>query len=234
MRDVRDDKSNDVQSGVSEDVRPFRHADYPIAAAFLNRWSPRAFSSEPVDDQTLMSIFEAARWAASSFNEQPWRFLMARSEAEREKFLSFLAPSNQMWAKHAPVLLLIVSKKTFTHNNQPNKTYHFDAGTASGYLALQASLKGLYAHGMAGFDAQRASQVLGIPEDFEPLAAYAIGYRGETESLPEELRKREQPSERRPVSESLMEGRFRHSTEVKAEADTKNETDDSGCLHSPR
>lgn len=215
---------DELNSEVTEEVRAVRKADHRIAPAFLNRWSPRAFSPAPVNDETLMSVFEAARWAASSFNEQPWRFIFARSAEDREKFLSFLVPSNQVWAKAAPVLVVVIGKKTFTHNDQPNKTYQFDAGCASGYMTLQASLGGLYAHGMAGFDAELARATLGIPTDFEPLAVFAVGYRGDSNSLPENLRGREKPSGRRPVSESLMEGRFRSVTEEQAEEGTTNDT----------
>lgn len=210
------------QSQINDDVKEIRHADYPIDAAFLNRWSPRAFSPEPIDDETLMRIFEHARWAASSFNEQPWRFVIARSEEDRARFLSFLAPANQEWAKTAPVLVLIVSKKNFSHNGKPNRVYQFDAGTASGYMSLGATLNGLYAHGMAGFDPEMSRAVFGIPEDFEPIAAFAIGKKGDPGSLPDEVRQREIPSGRRPVKDSIMEGRFVVEEERQAEAKTEN------------
>lgn len=222
-----DDPPDGLHEQVTKEVRDSRRADHRIAPAFLNRWSPRAFSPEPVDDETLLSVFEAARWAASSYNEQPWRFLVAREAEDRQRFLGFLAPSNQVWAKHAPVLLLVISKRTFTHNDEPNKTYQFDAGAASGYLTLQTSLNGLYAHGMVGFDADHARTALGIPADFDPLAAFAIGKRGDVNSLPDNLREREKPSGRRPVAESIMEGRFRNAVEEKAESDTMNDTDGS-------
>jgi len=212
---------------VAEEVRPFRDADHTIASAFLNRWSPYSFTSDPVDDGALLSVFEAARWAASSYNEQPWRFVYARTAEDRKKFLDFLVPANQVWAKNAPVLLVVVAKKTFTQNNQPNATYQFDSGCASGYLTLQASLSGLYAHGMAGFDAEQARNTLEIPEDFVPLAVFALGYRNEPESLPEKLRVREQPSKRRPVIESIMEGRFQSSTYKNAGAETNSSAGNS-------
>ncbi len=216
-----------MQDEVNPEVTPYREAEHAIDAGFLNRWSPRAFSPEPVEDETLMSIFEAARWAASSYNEQPWRFIVARSREDRERFLEFLVPANQVWAKHAPVLVVVVSKKTFTHNDQSNRTYHFDAGCASGYMTLQASLNSLYAHGMVGFDPDKARAALGIPSDFDPLAVFAVGRRGDTSILPDNLREREQPSGRRSVSESVMEGSFRSATEENAEGDTKNDTDGS-------
>src|SRR4028119_780889 len=103
---------DELNRAVSDEVKPHRQADFSIDPVFLNRWSPRAFSPEPIDDQTLMSVFEAARWAASSNNEQPWRFVLARSDQDRKKFLDFLAPANQVWARNAPVLVVLVAQKT--------------------------------------------------------------------------------------------------------------------------
>jgi len=212
-----------MQDELDPEVRPYREAEHAIEPAFLNRWSPRAFSPEPVDDETLMRVFEAARWAASSYNEQPWRFLLARSEEDRATFLDFLTPSNQAWAKNAPVLVLIVSKKTFSHNGQPNAVFAFDAGTCSGYLTLQASLCGLIAHGMAGFDRDKARAALNIPDDFDPMAVFAIGKRGDKNALPPAAQEREVPSNRRPVRESIMEGGFQPAAEKTAEGGTQNE-----------
>jgi nitroreductase len=207
---------------VAEEVKPYRQMDYPVDSTFLSRWSPRAFSPEPIDDDTLMSVFEAARWAASSYNEQPWRFILARSDEDRKKFLDFLSPDNQVWARNAPVLVLLIAKKTFSHNGSPNRVHQFDVGTSSGYMSLQATMNGLYAHGMAGFDADMARATLGIPSDFEIMAVFAIGKRGDESLLPEDVRAREVPSSRRPVSESVMEGHFIQAKEVAAERDTEN------------
>ncbi len=212
-----------MQDELNPEVTLYREAEHAIDAAFVSRWSPRAFSPEPIDDETLRGVFEAARWAASSFNEQPWRFLLARTEADRETFLDFLAPFNQEWAKNAPVLVLVVSKKTFSHNGQPNAVFAFDAGTCSGYLTLQASLSGLVAHGMAGFDRDKARAALHIPNDFDPLAVFAIGKRGDKNTLPPNLQEREVPSNRRPIQESIMEGGFRPAAEKAAEDDTQND-----------
>ncbi|HEX8234485.1 MAG TPA: nitroreductase family protein [Abditibacteriaceae bacterium] len=207
---------------VTDEVKPYRHADYPIDPAFVNRWSPYAFSPEPIDDQTLMSVFEAARWAASSYNEQPWRFILARSDEDRKKFVDFLSPPNQIWAKNAPVLVLLIAKKTFSHNGSPNRVHQFDTGTCSGYMTLQAAMNGLYAHGMAGFDTDMARATLGIPSDFEIMAVFAIGRRGDTNDLPADMAARQVPSGRRSVSESVMEGHFVAQKEESAERDTEN------------
>lgn len=205
---------------LSADIRAARTADAPVAPEFLERWSPRAFDSRPVEDDKIAGIFEAARWAASSYNEQPWRFLLARTPDDLKKFNDFLLPANQAWAKDAPVLVVVASKKTFSHNGSPNRTYQFCAGAAAAYLALACVHHGLIAHGMAGFDADRARQVLEVPDDFDLLAVFAIGYRGDTNQLPEEIRDREVPSGRRPARDSIMEGRFRDAKEDRAEAET--------------
>lgn len=197
-----------MQSEISTEVASLRTPDHEIDPIFINRWSPRAFSSEAIDDETLHRVFEAARWAPSSFNEQPWRFIVARSEADRKRFVEFLMPANQIWAKDAPVLILVLAKKTFSHNGTPNAVHEFDAGCAWGYLALAATQNGLVTHGMAGFNRGQARVSLGIPDDFEPLAAIALGKHGDASQLPEAVRAREVPSGRRAQNESVYEGKF--------------------------
>lgn len=209
-----------LNTQLHEDVRPHRQADHEIDITFLNRWSPRAFADQPVEEAKLMQILEAARWAASSYNEQPWRFLLARTPDDVAKFLDLLVPANQAWAKDAPVLLFIAAKKTFSHNGEANATHGYDSGTASGYMTFQAERVGLIAHGMVGFDADKAREVLNVPDDFAVMAAYAIGYHGDKLQLPPELQEREVPSGRRPLIESIMEGGFSAPKEVQAEADT--------------
>ncbi|HKD08092.1 MAG TPA: nitroreductase family protein [Bryobacteraceae bacterium] len=142
------------------------------------RWSPREFLDKPIEPEKLRSLFEAARWAASSFNEQPWRFVVATKDhpAEFERVLSTLAPKNQLWAKTAWALGISAARKTFTHSGAPNRFGIHDAGAALANLMLQAVSVGLYAHGMAGFDAEKARAEFGIPLDFEVGAAFAIGY----------------------------------------------------------
>jgi nitroreductase len=205
-----------------EEIAQYRVADYEIDPIFLKRWSPRAFSPEPIDEETLMRVFECARWAASSYNEQPWRFLIARSEEDRQKFLAFLMESNQVWAKNAPVLVVVISKKTFSHNGTPNKVYVHDAGAAAAYMALGATMNGLIAHGMAGFDEDQARATLGVPTDFDIVSVWALGKHGDKSTLPPEVAEREIPSGRRPVSESIMEGHFVSNAETAAEEDTEN------------
>lgn len=217
------DKMSDLRTlneQLHEDVKPFRQADHAIDATFLNRWSPRAFSSQPVEEEKLMQILEAARWAASSYNEQPWRFLLARTPQDIAKFLDILVPQNQAWAKDAPVLLFVAAKKTFSYNGQPNIVHQYDCGTASGYMTFEAERVGLIVHGMAGFDADKARTVLNVPDDFEVMAAYAIGYHGDKSQLPSEVQEREVPSSRRPLQESIFEGGFSVPKEEKAEAET--------------
>jgi nitroreductase len=168
------------------------------------RWSPRAFSDKDVSADDLASILDAARWAASSYNEQPWRFIIARrqdTEAYR-KLLGLLVPFNQEWAKTASVLILVVAKKTFSHNQQPNKYSLHDAGAALATLALQAKALGLHVHGMAGFDYDRARAELKLPDDYETAAFAALGYAGSPDHLPEAMQKQElAPRTRKPLSE---------------------------------
>ena len=153
---------------------------------------------------------EAARWAASSYNEQPWRFLIARKSepVNFEKFLNILLPMNQAWAKTAPVLIIMAAKKSFSHNGSPNYYALHDTGAALANLSLQATALGLHTHGMAGFDRERAQRELGIPDDFEPAAAVALGYAGPPDQLePGRFRDAETSKrERKPLSETAFDG----------------------------
>lgn len=186
-----------------------RKAEYPIDEIFINRWSPRAMSGEGVSKEELMSLFEAARWAPSSFNGQPWRFLYAFRDTEHwERFFNLLVEGNKKWAKNAGVLVVILSRKKFEYNNKPSKTHTFDTGSAWENLALQASKKGLVAHGMEGFDYDKAREVLEIPDDYNIEAMIAIGRKGNIEDLPESLKEVEKPSNRKKVSEIAFEGNF--------------------------
>jgi len=187
-----------------------RRADHPVDALFLDRWSPRAMSGDPIADDELMVLFEAARWAPSSFNNQPWRILYARRGSDHwPTFLGLLVDANKVWASKAAALLVFVSKTTFDHNGKPARTHSFDAGAAWENLALQASLRGLVAHGMQGFDYERARTELGIPDEYRVEAMVAVGRPGPREALPEKLQAVESPNERRPLAKTVCEGPFR-------------------------
>jgi nitroreductase len=191
-----------------------RTAHYPIDRLFLERWSPRAYTGEAIPDAELMTIFEAARWAPSSYNQQPWRFIYAKRDSPRwELFLSLLVEGNRNWAKNTAVLVIVVSKTTMDLPGRPepvpSHTHSFDAGAAWGCLALQAQRSGWHAHGMIGFDVERARRELNVPDGYRVEAAIAIGRRGDKAILPEALQAREAPNGRRPVAETAVEGTFR-------------------------
>ena len=186
-----------------------RQADHPIDNIFLDRWSPRAMSGEEIPEAELMVLFEAARWAPSSYNNQPWRILYARRETEHwPLFYDLLADANKVWAKNAAALLLFVSKTTFDYNGMPSITHSFDAGAGWENLALQGFLKGYVVHGMQGFDYERARVELRIPEEFRVEAMAVVGRPGSKEDLPENLRQRESPSDRRTLAGTICEGPF--------------------------
>jgi nitroreductase len=181
---------------------------------FLQRWSPRAFTGEPMPDELLMRLFEAARWAPSAFNGQPWRFVYAhKGTPEWDRLFDVLIPYNQAWVKHASVLMYVISdrfRRVEGREPAPVHTHAFDAGAAWAYLALQAHKMGWAAHGMAGFDLERSYDVLGFPEDqYEVEAAIAVGRPTGKEILDEPYRSRETPSPRNPVSSFVFEGRFK-------------------------
>jgi len=186
-----------------------RTAEFPVDPIFLERWSPRAMSGAQVSLESLLSLFEAARWAPSSYNNQPWRFLYARRETPAwEGFLDLLAQGNRQWADKAAVLVVILSKKTFDRDGRPSRTHSFDTGAAWENLSLQANRSGLVVHGMEGFDYQTARERLGIPDEYDIEAMAAIGLPGATEELPERLQERERPSMRKRVEEIAFEGGF--------------------------
>ncbi len=192
-------------------------ADFPIHDLIRNRWSPRAFSDKPVEPNVLVSLFEAARWAPSSSNEQPWAYLVAtKDDAENfAKLLSVLVDFNAGWAKGAPVLVLAVSELKFRANGTPNRNAFYDTGAATALLSVEATARGLAVHQMAGFDHAKTKQVFEIPADCEPIAAIAIGYPGDPNSLPEKLRDREvAPRTRKPLSEFVMSGRWGHTSSI--------------------
>lgn len=190
------------------DVRQHRHPEHTIDPLFLERWSPRAMSGEAVSREELLCLFEAARWAPSAFNRQPWRFVYALRESEPwDAFLDLLVEFNQTWCKKAGVLVVICSR-TISDHGKPIKSHSFDTGAAWQNLTLQATRMGLATHGMAGFDYERAAELIGKPEEFAVEAMIAIGHPGDREELPDGLRERESPSGRNPVADFAFEGSF--------------------------
>lgn len=190
-----------------------RQSEHPVEPIFLERWSPRAFTGEEIPQAELNSIFEAARWAPSSYNSQPWRFLYARrGTAHFDTFLGLLNPFNQQWAKNASVIIIAVSARSFvrpgTTEVLQSRTHSFDTGAAWGNLALQASKLGWHAHGIGGFDVEKTRTELKVPDEYEVEIAIALGRRGEKTVLPENFHGGETPNGRRPLKETAFEGAF--------------------------
>lgn len=185
-----------------------RKAAHPIDPLFIDRWSPRAMSGEALSEAELMILFEAARWAPSSMNFQPWRILYARRDTPYwPTYVSLLFDGNRLWAQHAGAIALFVSK-TVMDNGKPFPTHSYDTGAAWQNLALQAYLQGYALHGIAGFDAVRARTELKIPAEYAVEAMAVIGKLGSKSDLPEHLQAREQPNDRRPLSQTVSEGLF--------------------------
>jgi nitroreductase len=183
--------------------------DFPVHDLIAERWSPRAFSDKPVAPDVLQSLFEAARWAPSSSNEQPWAYIVAtKDDAENfSKLVSVLVPSNVTWAQRAPVLALAVAELAFAKSGTPNRNAQHDVGAATAWLTVEATSRGLFVHQMAGYDHDKARHVFGIPTGWEPIAAIAIGYPGDPDSLLQPLRDREVALRtRKPISAFVMSG----------------------------
>ncbi|TLY03963.1 MAG: nitroreductase [Thaumarchaeota archaeon] len=191
------------------EIEKTRKSAYGVNHMILNRWSPRSFSGEDIGDQDLFALFEAARWAPSSYNNQPWRFIYAKRNSKHwDTILNLLVDFNKQWCANASALVVIISKKTFDYNGKPSVTHQFDSGAAWENLALQATSQGLITHAMQGFDYERARKDLAIPDEYDVMAMVAIGKKGATEKLLPELQQREAPSDRKPLSEIVMEGKF--------------------------
>jgi len=185
-----------------------RTTDTNLNEVFLHRWSPRAFDGSDISDADLATIFDAARWAPSAMNHQPWRFLYAkRGDEHWARFVSFLMPGNSVWAVNASVLVYILSETVM--GERPSRTHSFDAGAAWGMLATQAAMLGYHSHGMAGVDFAKVQDELGVPESFKVEAAIAIGRIGDPATLSDALRAREIPSDRKPRDEIAYPGNFR-------------------------
>jgi len=182
---------------------------FEINPVIVSRWSPRSFVSSEISDKDLFSLFESARWAPSSSNSQPWRFIYAKRDSQNwNDLFNLLIDFNKQWCADASALVVIVSRKNFENNNQPSLTHQFDTGAAWENLAIQAVSQGLVTHAMAGFDYVKAKTTLGVPDDFEVMAMVAIGKRGPKDKLSPELQARETPNTRKPLSEIVMDGKF--------------------------
>ncbi len=194
-------KSGPMESGVLEVI--------------LKRWSPRSFADKAVPSADLTKIFTAAAWAASSYNEQPWRFLVGkRGDETYAKILDSLVEFNQAWAKTAPVLILSVGKRTFSSNGHQNGYGLHDTGAASANMSLQATALGLHTHGMGGVDKEKARKLFGIPEDFEVGAAWALGYVGDPEALPDAYREMETAARTRKALKEFVFGAWEKAAEL--------------------
>jgi nitroreductase len=183
----------------------------PVHDLIRHRWSPRAFDSQPVEPEKLRSLFEAARWAASSYNAQPWYFIVATKDdpEDYKKILDCFVEFNQGWAKSAPVVALSVARMKFEHNGTPNNHAFHDVGQAAANLALQATALGLQIHQMAGILPDKARQIFGIPDGYEAVAGFAIGYPGDPAALPDKLREQERaPRSRKPLDSFVFTGKW--------------------------
>ena len=189
-----------------KDLEKERPQEFGANPLFRNRWSPRALTGEKIVKEDFMALFEAARWAPSSFNGQPWRFVFVTRDSERwGSFFDLLVDFNKSWAKNASVLVLVVSRMNFEYNEEFSRTHSFDTGAAWQNLALQASLSGLVAHAMGGFNHEEARVVANIPEGYEIQAMVAVGKLGKKDDLPDSLKKAEVISGRKDFSEFVFE-----------------------------
>lgn len=192
------------------EVRDFRKAENDVSEIFVNRWSRRAMSGEKVDKKELMTLFEAARWAPSSSNEQPWNFVYVLKESENwKKFFDLLDSGNQAWIKNAGALIIVVSRKNWKEDNTFNPTHSLDTGAAWENLALQGSLSNLVVHGLAGFDYDKAKEMLKLSDDYKVEIMIAVGKPGKIEDLPEKYRARESPKGRNELKEIVFEEEFK-------------------------
>jgi nitroreductase len=191
--------------------------DHPINELLLKRWSPYAFADRPVSQEILRSLFEAARWAASSYNEQPWRYIVAtKADPEAfERIHSCLVEGNQPWTKAAPVLAIGCTSLKFALNGKPNAAAQHDLGLASASLTLEATARGLFVHQMIGILPDRVREQYGVPDDFLPLTGLAIGYLGDLNNLPEHYRPRDlAPRQRRPLPEFVFGGKWGEASDL--------------------
>ena len=199
------------------EIQKIRKPTYSIEALFLNRWSPRSMTGEEMSDDELLPLFEAARWAPSSYNNQPWLFLYAkRNTPEWKLFFDLMIEFNQQWTKNAAALVVVLSRKNFEHNNKPCRTHSFDTGAAWMNLALEGSSRGYVVHGMEGFDYDKAKHTLEVPDEYQVEAMIAIGKRSSKENLPEDMQKKEEPSTRKELDSCICKGKFRKTSQKKS------------------
>ena len=178
---------------------------YPFNGLIENRWSTRAFKPVKVEQEKINSILEAATWAPSAFNEQPWRFIVGKKGSDTyNKIFETLVEWNQKWAINADVLVLNIAKRNFTHNNKPNATYEYDLGQAVAFMALEVVNQGLFGHQMTGLDPKKAAELLNIDDDFKVVSVIAIGYYGDSEKLPEDMVSSEKDARSRKSFDSLV------------------------------
>jgi nitroreductase len=192
-----------------EEVEKVRHPKQAIHPLILDRWSPRSMTGESLSEREIKPLFEAARWAPSSYNNQPWRFLYARKETPSwPLFFDLMIEFNQKWTQNASALILIISCTHFK-DNKPCRTHSFDTGAAWMALALEGASRGYVVHGMQGFDYEKARINLDIPDEFQVEAMAAVGKRAPASKLPLDLQIKEMPSQRKAIDEIVMEGRFK-------------------------
>jgi nitroreductase len=192
------------------------YTEFPIHDLLSRRWSPRAFADQPVEQEKIQRLVEAARWASSSFNEQPWVFILATNDypAEHQKLLHCLVEGNQKWAKRAPLLLLTIAKRYFDHNGQLNRHADHDLGLAVGNLVVQATAMDLVVHQMAGILPDKIREGYSLPPGYEAVTGIAIGYQGDENILPDPLRERElAPRSRKSLTEFVFSGTWGHFPE---------------------
>ncbi|RLT38679.1 MAG: nitroreductase [Chloroflexi bacterium] len=193
------------------------NTQYPIHPLLAERWSPRAFAERPIPADVLGSLLEAARWAPSSSNEQPWRFVVIHreDEAAHSRMVECLTGNNRLWAHRAPVLIVGVAAMLRSRNDTPNSHAWYDLGQSVAHLSVQASAAGLYLHQMGGFDKDKTRVALEIPANFEPAVTIAVGYLGDVADLPEDLQARESnPRSRRPLQESVFNGKWGEAADI--------------------
>lgn len=188
-----------------------RKKTYPkLNDIFIDRWSPRAFKSDPIDEEDLYTMFEAARWSPSCFNEQPWYFVYARTADDLKRFQSILTDSNRVWAVRAPLLLIVFGKRQFDQSSKPNRWADFDCGAACLALALQANRLELYCHALAGFDQDKAYEVANVDrEKYNAICMIAVGKKDTPDILPDNLKERETPKGRKDIREFSAEGQMK-------------------------